>query len=429
MQLRLAVVSAVTAFLHTIRQYCETEAMADADMETATANEAMSETSSGLSGLPVLFDGVPDKRCKCCGESSSSVSPFADADPEDRYGGRRPWYRYKRAQDPSFKEANGSLCLICWQVFLWSGLALLHGTMSKYLASLRGKPEAHVSFQKAITIYLKKVDASKDGSVAMLKKLARESYKESVGEESRQGQRRIVRRTFVLKEVFVQLYQDTTLANRFGELDTNVVVQKGMPTKDGYWTRGEFNLHLDGHHLFEDYEDDSVVLRREHDSGDFLLAATQVRDKHSALTSVHRAEMAKSQAKLRKLTPEDMLAMLGPLHAAPAVDTSADEPDEDVPADSDDEECQDESTDFRALTLMGGAKPKKEGASSSVGSAGVAAKAGPGAGVGGGVSRPIASAGAANVPAEQGLHATRRGARAAINDAALASLLHHHSVT
>eukprot|EP00974_Lingulodinium_polyedra_P016997 1651339-Lingulodinium_polyedra.AAC.1 len=106
--------------------------------------------------------------------------------------------------------------------------------------------------------------------------------------------------------------------------------------------------------------------------------------------------MAKSQAKLRKLTPEDMLAMLGPLHAAPAVDTSADEPDEDVPADSDDEECQDESTDFRALTLMGGAKPKKEGASSSVGSAGVAAKAGPGAGVGGGVSRPIASAGAAN---------------------------------
>ena len=183
--------------------------------------------------------------------------------------------------------------------------------------------------------------------------------------------------------------------------------RKGMPTKDGFWARGDFNTHLDGHYLFEDYEDDSVVLRREHDSGDFTLAATQVRDKHTALTSVHRAEVAKSQTKLRKLSAEDMLSMLGPC-LAPDTKTSIDETEEDIPGNSDDdEECQDESTDFRMLTLMGGAKPEKEGSSSSFGNAGGSAKSGSSAGGGGGAgvgaSKASARAGAANVPAEQGL--------------------------
>ena len=146
-------------------------------------------------------------------------------------------------------------------------------------------------------------------------------------------------------------------------------------------TRGAHELPEGHRHL---YEDDSVVLRREHDSGDFTFAATQVRDTHTALTSVHRAEVAKSQTKLRKLSAEDMLSMLGPC-LAPNSKTDADEPEEDIPVNSDDdEECQDEDTDFRMLTLMGGAKPRSAGGGGNPGNAGGSLRSGSSAGGGGG---------------------------------------------
>ena len=124
--------------------------------------------------------------------------------------------------------------------------------------------------------------------------------------------------------------------------------------------------------------------------------------------------MAKSITKLKKLSAEDMLSMLDPC-LAPDSKTSEStattkgcvhEPEEDVPVNSDDDEdCQDEDTDFRTLTLMGGAKPRSAGGGGNAGNAGGSLRSGSSAGGGGGAvgaSRASARAGAANVPAEQG---------------------------
>ena len=51
-----------------------------------------------------------------------------------------------------------NVCLICWEAFKLMGLGLLHGTVTKYLASptLKANPEEHRKFIKASKVYIKK---------------------------------------------------------------------------------------------------------------------------------------------------------------------------------------------------------------------------------------------------------------------------------
>jgi len=116
-------------------------------MEDCGLAETASQTSTcpgyrNIMLLPVNFDAKP-KTCKCCGERSISQPPLEDAAEDDTYGGNRPWLRYVRGQgtDDSFKQPAGSACLLCWQTFKGSGMQLQHGTLEKYLRTLRAKPE------------------------------------------------------------------------------------------------------------------------------------------------------------------------------------------------------------------------------------------------------------------------------------------------
>lgn len=102
--------------------------------------------------LPVMWEGVTERMCSCCGQSSHSDSPFEDAAPDDRFGGKRPWHRYvaSPAAPTEYKVVVGKLCMICHQVFKILGLHLTHGTMPSYLTFVTPKPEEHRAFLRSV---------------------------------------------------------------------------------------------------------------------------------------------------------------------------------------------------------------------------------------------------------------------------------------
>ena len=68
-------------------------------------------------------------------------------------------------------------------------------------------------------------------------------------------------------DMYDQLYTDNLQYSfLFGDKTMHVVSDAEGPVP-GYWVRGEFNLHLSGHELFEDYTDKSVTVSVCQDNG------------------------------------------------------------------------------------------------------------------------------------------------------------------
>ena len=78
----------------------------------------------------------------------------------------------------------------------------------------------------------------------------------------------------------------------------------------GYWVRGEFNLNLPGHELFEDYTDKSVTVSVCQDNGESSLSPGQGIDKYKVLAVTYVSNSKKVDDNLSTLTPDAMLAML-----------------------------------------------------------------------------------------------------------------------
>ena len=83
--------------------------------------------------------------------------------------------------------------------------------------------------------------------------------------------------------VFDEVYKDTELAQLFGKETKCLLNDDDAAETSGYWTKGDVNSHLPGHHLHEDYADSSVTLTRIHDDGSLILAKDQALDKYAAL--------------------------------------------------------------------------------------------------------------------------------------------------
>ena len=69
------------------------------------------------------------------------------------------------------------------------------------------------------------------------------------------------------------------LAGRVREKDTCTT----LPGQVGYWVRGSFGTGQLGHFEFEDYVDDSQVIRKRHETGELLLSENQAEVKFEAL--------------------------------------------------------------------------------------------------------------------------------------------------
>lgn len=266
---------------------------------TASAN------GDKLNSLPVSFEDVKPKNCAICGCTSHDASPFDGATDGDCYGGKRPWKRYVRsAIMPDHKEPASRLCLLCCIVFQVSVFAAKYKSIKNYLTFLSGKPEENQPFLRLVKVLISKVNGEVGGYVLALKQVKVGSIT-TVEEENRSGRRCLVRFTFVVSSVYQELYADKSeYAMRFGELDQNADINDAILS--GFWTRGDFNSHLDGHFLVEDYNDKNVAIVSKRETGDMILSGGQAVEKFNAIKDSNKAVAPKT----RKMSTSDMLSMM-----------------------------------------------------------------------------------------------------------------------
>ena len=104
--------------------------------------------------------------------------------------------------------------------------------------------------------YIAAIDEDEDGYVASLEKNMKKLGRGQICQETRKHAHvRILKMTFVHDDKFDSLYKGTIDAKRFGNLTSDK--NGGIETK-GYWCRGDFNTHLDGHDLHH-FEDEQAV--------------------------------------------------------------------------------------------------------------------------------------------------------------------------
>ena len=77
-------------------------------------------------------------------------------------------------------------------------------------------------------------------------------------------------------------------------MTTNTLEESGQAMQ-GCWCKGDFNTHLPGHHLYEDYHDSSVSLVRTHEDGSCVLEKDQALQKFAALQKERDGAVKKSQ--------------------------------------------------------------------------------------------------------------------------------------
>eukprot|EP00975_Prorocentrum_lima_P071327 12937077-Prorocentrum_lima.AAC.1 len=56
---------------------------------------------------------------------------------------------------PGFKVARGKICKLCFHTFFHSCLSAKHGSISKYLANIRGSVERHAPFLRLLKEYIR----------------------------------------------------------------------------------------------------------------------------------------------------------------------------------------------------------------------------------------------------------------------------------
>ncbi len=99
-------------------------------------SEDQDESISGdTSHIAWVVEIDTKKKCKLCGEFSSSKSPLSSASKLDEFGGLRPWAKYKKMIARATKYPRARQCLICLNVFrqIGSYLSALSGAFTPLL--------------------------------------------------------------------------------------------------------------------------------------------------------------------------------------------------------------------------------------------------------------------------------------------------------
>ena len=69
-----------------------------------------------LMSLPISITKV--LTCKTCGCKCNDASPLKGASKADKYGGFRPWGKYRRTKDGAAgRRPEGFFCLICTNTY------------------------------------------------------------------------------------------------------------------------------------------------------------------------------------------------------------------------------------------------------------------------------------------------------------------------
>ena len=101
------------------------------------------------------------------------------------------------------------------------------------------------------------------------------------------------RKTFVEASVFESMYKDK-YAELFGP-QVQHALDEGEPEIAGRWTKGDFYSNLPGHHLYEDYKDTAVKIRRIHEDGSMAIEKDQAFKKFDALKDERKLEAKKAE--------------------------------------------------------------------------------------------------------------------------------------
>ena len=143
----------------------------------------MASGTSGTMGLPPPDLDAAELFCDLCGHGSLAEPPFEDAEPDDVYGGRWPWHRYRKTKS-GLKTARDKLCLMCSMAFNKSSLRLKFDSVKAYLHHVRGQPEEHATFRKAVKKLVQTVQDDHDGYIVALKRMNVKQAVEKVFEDS-----------------------------------------------------------------------------------------------------------------------------------------------------------------------------------------------------------------------------------------------------
>ena len=88
---------------------------------------AGSFASTAVSLLAIVMS-VKVVACKLCRAEASEASPLKSANPNDRFGGYRPWGHYSKVRNDHGecigRKPDGKVCLLCINVFNALGLDL-----------------------------------------------------------------------------------------------------------------------------------------------------------------------------------------------------------------------------------------------------------------------------------------------------------------
>ena len=298
--------------------------------------------------------------CDLCGKGSQSESPFLESTQDDRYAGYLPWHRYRRSPCLTGRVCRDKICLVCFNVFSFSPLKLKHKSWKSFVSVMRDTPAEGVTFRKSCARYIENVNRGTDYISILSNHTMKSKPVEIVSEdlfvffvcvslrwgggwlacicvfvvllgfggvfasagplrirlfcffieEHRQGRRRKESKTFVEEVVYDALYADKQQEGLFGQ-KSMCNLSSDEPAISGFWTRGEFNANLPGHHVFEDYFDSSVVQSVIHECGE---ESMQV-GKDQALRKFQVLQQEQAQAKkttegvLSTFSAEQLLAL------------------------------------------------------------------------------------------------------------------------
>ena len=233
------------------------------DDGTGTITSATSTSCHGdLHHVPLCISACKAILCILCGASSHAESPFVSAGAYCPYGRKHPWKRYRRHHtNKDIKVPCQKVCLLCHLVWLHSEERAAHAEVDKYLESVKGKPEEHKKFKKKVDALIKLIQADPDGYlVALHKHQVKSNRGPLVVEKKKDVHKRIQKYTFGHEAMYDQLYKGTAHAARFGPLKRDDEEDPGAPK--GYWCRGDFNTHLQGHDLHQYEISDELSLEK-----------------------------------------------------------------------------------------------------------------------------------------------------------------------
>ena len=112
--------------------------------------------------VPICFTLTKVCACGLCNSKSTDPNPLAPTEENDRYGGNRPWAKYRKIKSDAdgivYRAPQGSICLICKNVFRLKGMHLKHSEADylKHCQKDRAGADEHQQFLASVATYIGK---------------------------------------------------------------------------------------------------------------------------------------------------------------------------------------------------------------------------------------------------------------------------------